>query len=39
MDKIDWESVMSKEIICINSYPTIKSHVNATVKTFKEAKN
>ena len=38
MDKIDWESVMSKEIICINSYPTIKSHVNATVKTFKEAK-
>ena len=28
---------MNKEIICINSHPTIESHVNATVKTFKEA--
>ena len=28
---------MNKEIICINSHPTIESHVKATVKTFKEA--
>lgn len=28
---------MKDEIICINSYPTVKPHIDATVKTFKES--